>query len=257
MQQLHQSHLHSRGQPLLARYILRMFLLRKSLHHLVTISHISKRAVTTLYTVNDAPEAIWSRSWALLRDTDTWLLQLPDSLHFSTIHIKETVPAAIRIQAVNLAFIYYSTKIIITWRALQDKHHSPAQRTESAPLADECVQAALQMISLLPDTLDLVSISKMSPWWCVMHYIVQATAILLSEVHYQTACRSCPKSAVEEIISAAGTAVRCLERLSGQSTTASRAWELSNSLMQHLTSEGSRQTEPTVDPDGLDLYTSV
>jgi hypothetical protein len=54
-------------------------------------------------------------------------------------------------------------------------------------IAASCVQAAEDMTKLFPDEPDEEYIYEQGPWWCIIHYIMQAIAVFLLEIAYQAA----------------------------------------------------------------------
>jgi hypothetical protein len=46
-------------------------------------------------------------------------------------------------------------------------------------MATDCLQAACSLISILPDKPDIAWLVRVTPWWSVLHFIMQATTALL------------------------------------------------------------------------------
>ncbi|KAJ5655134.1 hypothetical protein N7507_007084 [Penicillium longicatenatum] len=53
-------------------------------------------------------------------------------------------------------------------------------------MASICVKAARKMLSMLPNRTDASLLFKLAPWWCVLHYIIQSTTIILVEFFMRT-----------------------------------------------------------------------
>ncbi|KAJ6001029.1 hypothetical protein N7481_001438 [Penicillium waksmanii] len=49
-------------------------------------------------------------------------------------------------------------------------------------MASICMQSACQMLDMLPDGADMNWLYGVSPWWCVVHYMMQSTTVLLVEL---------------------------------------------------------------------------
>ncbi|GAB1208666.1 hypothetical protein APSETT445_007417 [Aspergillus pseudonomiae] len=69
------------------------------------------------------------------------------------------------------------------------------RRIESSALGDkseefcrkaaaECVESACHLLRLFPEPLEAALLHKLSPWWCILHFLMQATAILLIELSF-------------------------------------------------------------------------
>ncbi|KAF2680541.1 hypothetical protein K458DRAFT_373421 [Lentithecium fluviatile CBS 122367] len=89
-----------------------------------------------------------------------------------------------------LRFYYYSVKILITRPCLcRTERRLRGQTKGSAHFnqktAEACVNAALEMVSMLPVDPDLQDLYENGPWWSVLHHLMQAMAVLLLEIAYQ------------------------------------------------------------------------
>lgn len=42
-------------------------------------------------------------------------------------------------------------------------------------------QSAFQMLNLLPEQPNPSWVYRISPWWCILHYVMQSTTVLLTE----------------------------------------------------------------------------
>lgn len=45
-----------------------------------------------------------------------------------------------------------------------------------------CVDLAGQMLDHLPDSPEPSWVYHVSPWWCILHFLMQSTAVLLTEL---------------------------------------------------------------------------
>ncbi|KAL3476266.1 fungal-specific transcription factor domain-containing protein [Aspergillus californicus] len=148
--------------------------------YFVELGFIMRRSIDALY----APGA-GRKSWrsiemvitSLNGRMDYWLSKLPAELHFT-----QGVSVCER-ERLSLAFSFYSTKILITQPCLSRLLRHAVWDTEietfCTTMAGMCVEAASKMLELLPDTTDLTWVYRLSPWWSIVHYIMQATAALL------------------------------------------------------------------------------
>lgn len=216
------------------------------LYELDTVNRIAKRAVAVFYKGHSTLEAFQSAHWLILKNIEMWKEQLPSHLKF-TDHQKssEQTPKVFRARANNLACNYYSTVILITWPALVRKHQYSAQHPGIMQLADQCITAAMQLISLLPNRTSMATLNAFFPWWYMDKYFVQATTVLTNEIAYHCNSMSCASRTVERLQAALGRAVECLERLSIHSPTALKAQEVASKFLQRLPTERSSPSTTT------------
>uniref|UniRef100_A0A093VJT8 Putative transcriptional regulatory protein C3C7.04 n=1 Tax=Talaromyces marneffei PM1 TaxID=1077442 RepID=A0A093VJT8_TALMA len=85
--------------------------------------------------------------------------------------------------SLSLALHYYSATILACKPCLHyfDKPSSSSSGDSSfyTYVAASCVQAACRMLDLFPAEFDGTWLNQVAPWWCMLHYTVQATAVLL------------------------------------------------------------------------------
>lgn len=79
----------------------------------------------------------------------------------------------------------YTTQADIT-RSNPTPHLHPIPNTSKArrvrfrtEMSLSCLRASCALLSLLPDEPDILSLTRLSPWWHHLHYIMQATTALL------------------------------------------------------------------------------
>lgn len=87
----------------------------------------------------------------------------------------------------NLAFQYHYIRIIINRPCLcrlnyRIPNESNRSRGFNRSAAATCIEAARETIALLPDEPNPVGLINSSPWWCLLHYLVSAGAILMVEM---------------------------------------------------------------------------
>ncbi|KAL2815083.1 fungal-specific transcription factor domain-containing protein [Aspergillus cavernicola] len=204
-----------------------------SLHFLyfVELGLIMRRSIDALY----APGA-GRKSWrsiemvisALNGRADNWLSKLPAELHFT-----QGAPDCEK-ERLSLAFSFYSTKILITQpclgRILRHAAWDTQIETFCPTMAEMCVELASQMLDLLPDTPDLAWAYRLTPWWCIVHYIMQAITALLISLFIQEKANNIqhPRS-VECVTKAAGW----LAMLAAKDPSAERALAVCQDLCSH------------------------
>lgn len=201
---------------------------------LTTLTSIAKRTTVKLY----GPEAIQS-PWAstdftiqsLMLELDSWFMNLPGAYDFMSTHTSQCPMS----QRVGLALLFYSTKIGITRPCLCRLDGSLSQGDRAydfcSKTAAECVESACHMLTLFPDTPDAALLYKASPWWCVLHYLMQATTVLLLELAFKAQHVPEKKSTVSK---AAKKAVEWLSTMSKTSLASERAWRLTDGFLRRL-----------------------
>ncbi|PYH61107.1 uncharacterized protein BO96DRAFT_453028 [Aspergillus niger CBS 101883] len=167
-----------------------------SLHflHVIRLMLISKKMINKLYSPSAASTSWMGIEFAiqgLISDVESWLLSLPKEFDFTSTQSTQ-VTYSISNHRMSLAFIFYSTKIGITRPCL--RRSNPVNQDGKTPdekiqdfcqrTAAECVESACHMVRLFPDGLDAAALYRMSPWWCILHFLVQATTVLLMELSF-------------------------------------------------------------------------
>lgn len=148
----------------------------------VDLTRITREIVETLYapeivqnSARDAEAAITDANAKL----ETWLSKLPAA--FKTVEEDGSLVARDR-YSLSLALQYYSATILACKPCL---HYFDKPSTSSGDngfytrIAASCVQAACRMLDLFPGEFDGTWFNQAAPWWCMLHYTVQATAVLL------------------------------------------------------------------------------
>lgn len=201
---------------------------------LASLTSIAKRVNIKLYSA-EAMQSPWPSIeftiQSLMLETDSWLLNLPEPYDFTSLQTSQSLLG----QRISLAFLFYSTKMAITRPCLcrLDSNHAQGNKTYDfcSKTAAECVDSACHMLRLLPDTPDSVLLHKISPWWCVLHYLMQATAVLLLELAFRA--QHVPDKA-ETVSKATKKAIEWLHDMSKSSTASYRAWKLCDGFLRRL-----------------------
>ncbi|KAL8667238.1 MAG: hypothetical protein Q9202_000811 [Teloschistes flavicans] len=180
--------------------------------------------------------AIMSHSWAEVqgimlkfqKKADGWRSGLPVVFDFTKSQRDQEF---IR-QRMCLGFSYYSTLIIINRPCLCKLDEKIPDETEQGKAIDRtrattCVDAARSMVDLLPNEPDPVQLYRISPWWSMVHHLMQAVAILMLEMSYGVT--HCPES-TDDIFAAAEKVVGWLQSMSTHDMAANRAWRLSSEM---------------------------
>jgi hypothetical protein len=108
---------------------------------------------------------------SLITTLNSWARQaLPQGLNVTDYASGVTVER----ERQMFVFYYYKTKILITRPCLQRLNAHNKDRSGESPevikrMAEECVRAALDMTSMLPDPPDPRWIYETGPWWSIIH----------------------------------------------------------------------------------------
>lgn len=230
---------------------------------LTTLTSIAKRTTNKLYSP-EAVRAPWASTEfairSLMLEIDTWFMNLPSSYDFTSTQTPQCPTG----QKVGLAFLFYSTKIGITRPCLfrLDAVRSQGEKAYDfcSKTAAECVESACHMLNLFPETPDTSQLYRMCPWWCTLHFLMQATTVLLLELAFGT--QHVPEKA-STVSKAARKALEWLSLMSKTSLASGRAWKLCNGFLRRLAPHphtsvdvdvGSRscsgESTPVASPDG-------
>lgn len=202
---------------------------------LTTLTCIAKRTTVKLYSP-EAIQAPWASTeftiQSLMLELDSWFMNLPGAYDFTSTHTSQCPMN----QRVGLALLFYSTKIGITRPCLcrlDGIHAQGANRTYEfcSKTAGECVESACHMLTLFPDTPDAALLYKATPWWCILHYLMQATTVLLLELAFKAQHVPDKKSTV---LKAAKKAIEWLLTMSKSSLASERAWKLCDGFLRRL-----------------------
>ncbi|OOQ87737.1 fungal specific transcription factor domain protein [Penicillium brasilianum] len=201
---------------------------------MTSLTTIAKRMTTKLYS----PEALQS-PWASIEFTiqslmlgiDSWFMNLPSAYDFTSTQTSQCLVG----QRMGLAFLFYSTKIGITRPCLCRIESSPPEDDKThefcCKTAAECVESACHMLTLFPDTPDAAMLHRNSPWWCTLHYLMQATTVLLLELAFHS--QHVPEKA-NMVLKAVKKAIDWLAALSKTNMASERAWKLCDGFLRRL-----------------------
>lgn len=201
---------------------------------LTTLTSIAKRTTNKLYSP-EAVRAPWASTEfairSLMLEIDTWFMNLPTPYDFTSTQTPQCPTG----QKMGLAFLFYSTKIGITRPCLcrLDGVCSQGEKAYDfcSKTAAECVESACHMLNLFPETPDTSQLYKMCPWWCTLHFLMQATTVLLLELAFGT--QHVPEKA-STVSKAARKALEWLSLMSKTCLASGRAWKLCNGFLCRL-----------------------
>ncbi|KAL8717079.1 MAG: hypothetical protein Q9225_005646 [Loekoesia sp. 1 TL-2023] len=183
---------------------------------------------------------VMNQSWAVVQSNmlrfqkrlQKWRSALPAVFDFTR---NQQDQSYVR-QRMYLGFSYYST-VIITNRPCLCKideripNESRRGRDIDRTSAASCVYAAKSLVDMLPDKPNPVWMYQVSPWWNMVHHLMQAATVLMLEVSFRAT--HCPDIA-EELFLAVQKVVAWLQRMSADDMAAARAWRLSSDVLRKI-----------------------
>lgn len=192
----------------------------------VDLAHLLRDAIDILY----APGSI-RQSWnqietsilTLSNHADNWLSRLPEEFCFTTL---DTTSQFVQ-QCASLAFRFYATKLMILQPCFRRLFQLSSEATHPEPGCDQmaamCVQTAVQMLDLLPEVPDSSWLYTVTPWWCILHNVMQSTTILLSGLLMHTYLDS---TSAADITNRIRKVTRWLKEMSTKDPCSQRAWRV-------------------------------
>ncbi|KLJ05967.1 hypothetical protein EMPG_10580 [Blastomyces silverae] len=199
-----------------------------------------------------------NRTWAVVQnlvlDLDKKLAQWRDDLPRGILDLspasEEGLPPVDQRMYLNLRF--YGACILINrpclCEAQQLSDAIPSQSATSKRMDEDaairCLSAARKIITLLPQNIRPVELYLTTPWWCVLHYIVQAGTILVMELTMDVFHLA---NETENLIEESICVLRWLQALSATSSPARRAHvSLSRLLLLALAKVGKDNHHPAI-----------
>lgn len=162
-------------------------------YYLVDLALISQEVLNKVYSIEGIREGTSQTEYRLQKYAtllDRWLAKLPQPYQFTIPsstpwhlnHAKlDNTSSAYIHECICLAMSYFSARITLCRPCLS---HTPSSLNDArsqirSEMATQCLQAACTMISLLPDTPDIPWLASVTPWWSILHFLMQATTALL------------------------------------------------------------------------------
>ncbi|PVH93523.1 hypothetical protein DM02DRAFT_661868 [Periconia macrospinosa] len=191
------------------------------------MSIITEKALSKFYSPQTSVHSwkqIQKEIDVLSKELDEWATALPAGLRL----VHSAYESRIQREQLLLSFQYHSAKVLIYRPCLcrleqRITGQSKASADFNQKTAEACIQAAQAITTLLPDEPDLAFVYEQSPWWCIIHNIMQAIAVFLLEMSLSQAhITHCDKS----MLKSTRKLVRWLECISGSNAVARRAYEI-------------------------------
>lgn len=201
--------------------------------HMVQLARLTQAIFHNLYNPASI-KGTWSDIQAKIKSLDErlehWYRKLPPAFAFRRKQ-RERGSYEYRL---NLGFFYYSTKMTVHRPCLcRLDRKIPGQSAKSLDFnrnsAATCVEAAMEMLQLIPDEPNAVGLIRVGPWWNVLHWIVQATTVLMLEISFRV--NHMPEEA-DSILESCKKGIRWLHALAEENPSAVRAWSMCNVLFK-------------------------
>lgn len=187
-------------------------------------------------------ERIDSRKLLYNKWMDHWASSLVDDFVFED-DLGSLIPTIGSNFQTSLALLYYSTRIYLNRPCRCSPFEGNARpwltfSTINDFSARTRLQAALNIMGLLPDQASLDWSYQLLQWWDLVHAVTQATMILLFQGVNERYSQMESRASLERIgdaLSGAKKGISWLHCLGSTSASAQRTFEFTNLCMQHLT----------------------
>jgi hypothetical protein len=242
-------------------------------YHLVDLMHIVHIAIGELFSpkgfqVNKS--YIKRRIRFYDERLDHWLSRLPSGFRFVDQNGNLNLNSTSQEQTI-LALHYYGARITLYRPYSPFRRYVGLKEKEHAYISQRCLQAALSLIAAFPDVTDLDWVYNTSPWWCMLHFLMQASTILVLFTQSSDPAGSAHMNDIEHSFAAPGVAAqvqaacqkahRWLHGLSRVDESCRRAFVLYDDLVRRLglvmsssatSMSGSAQSNPlSRNPSGM------
>ena len=200
------------------------------------LSILSHEILTQLYCAA-LVKAKWSEVQDTMRDIDSrllkWKSSLPEEFDFSNPLIHTDMYTLHR---KGLSMFYNSSRMILFRPCLcrfegRIENESERSKTFDGSAAITCIESARNILASLPSMSEPAKVYTITAWWNVVHYIIEASSVLMLELAYRT--EHLPYQ-TEEILADSKKAVLWLRAMSDQSIAARKGWEIFNSLLEKV-----------------------
>ncbi|KAL4958241.1 fungal-specific transcription factor domain-containing protein [Aspergillus filifer] len=202
----------------------------------VDLAVIAQETINRVYSL-DCIMVPWSHIESRIDELQSRIARWFRHLHeaYDWTRNDQQDPALLR-GSLCLAFHYYSARITLGRPCLCRRDVRPVNSPDSKkPFSHEIsisvLDSAQRLIALLPDDPDASRIYQICPWWCILHYLMQATTVLLLELSF--GCIHVPDEE-KSILEATKKGIRWIYAMSESSLASRRAWELCDSNLRQL-----------------------
>lgn len=196
---------------------------------------VTQEIVNKVYSV-DCVVVPWAhienRIGELRSRMDVWYSSLPASLDFSNQN--DDGPDLLRCK-LSLALHYYSGRITLGRPCLcrrDARQNGPDEKPSFGhEMAVVALESASRMLDLVPDEPNAIQLYQVCPWWCILHYLMQAATVLLLELSF--GCVHMPEEE-QNFFALSKKSIRWLHSMSEHSIASRRAWQLCDRGLRRL-----------------------
>jgi hypothetical protein len=201
----------------------------------VRLSFLSHRIYSSLYSVGG--DMTWSDVQDAVRQFNIELIHWRSMLPVELTVLRTQQPIISSDSGIELTMYYWSVQMILHRPCLCNLegrivNESRASRDFNQEAAVACVDAALALLRLIPDSPNIGEAYRILPWWSLLHYVCQTAAVLILELCL--AAQHCPLR-VREILEGLKKAISYLRMMSRVSLSAYKAWRVCWQLMADST----------------------
>ncbi|KAJ5555966.1 hypothetical protein N7513_003608 [Penicillium frequentans] len=225
---------------------------------LILISHTASTRVYSTDAVKQGWDPLQSRLKFFNKTMEEWSSSLPDSISFKIIDAGQSL-SKVNAYKISLSLHYYSSRIILNKpclaraRTAGDRVSNSYRSWAKEESAMTCLHSALAILSVFPDRPDSIWVCHVL-WWNVLHFLVQATTVLLINLSFEdlaskkpsdhdstsgSSASQLPDSVnYETVLTAARKALQWLYCLGKTEASARRAFEICGNCFRRIAPAG-------------------
>lgn len=201
--------------------------------HMVQLTRLTQGIFHRLYSPS-AVQGSWKDIQKIINELqqhlDNWYKQLPVAFDFK----RKQRDKDFYEHRLGLGFFYYGTTITINRPTLcRLERKMPGQSKESSEFnsgaAALCLEAAIDMLALIPDEPNAIGLNRVGPFWSILHWLMQACTVLMLEISFRA--YHMPQEA-ENILDAAKKAVKWIHNMGEENPSAAKAWTFCNVMLR-------------------------
>lgn len=201
----------------------------------IQLAQVTQDVLDRLYTpkvMKQSRSQVLSTIANLDLKVTAWRRHLPSTFDFNSKQRDQTFAR----QRLKLGLFYYSALIMINRHGLcrhnqNAPHQSKALKDANRKIASRCVEAAQKMLGLISDDSNVVELTNIAPWWCVLHLLMQAAIVLMLELAFGA------QHVLEDVgavLESAKKAVRWFHGMASGNLAARRAWLLCDNFLRSV-----------------------
>jgi hypothetical protein len=196
---------------------------------ILLLCRLRNKIAAQLYsgTLEDSWAKVQHKISELQTELRHWAEDLPDDLAIQSKAPTEFDPR----NKIELSMYYYSVQMILHRRCLCEiiiEKESLQSQEFNRSGARACVHAAMSMLAVIPHIPSAHEAYQLLPFWAFLHYVAQATAVLLLELSLDG--RHFPTETTE-VVNSLRKAMAYLWRMTKTSLSAYRAWRIFRRLL--------------------------